>query len=490
LPIALGFRAVHTASGPYFKPRIDEINERLAAIDHPRKLSLEHFYAVRMYTGPCVTKYHAVLRAGRQSSCDAFSRLFLDSKCRGNTYPTTLLHICAGINILAQLSSAQPCYRAPATGALPRDFWKAVPSRASFDDGLLYHDGAACGLRGGVECLFMRATSSKAEAMRHAAASGSTSLLEIQPGMTARGAELSWLSQLELPSEEEDGITLTFSPLTALDVHHIRIEGAFSVLELRPSTSASATHVHADGFGALTTESLEPRREPRPEPRPEHERGKRGLTAQAATTIQRLTRGNSERTLFIEKKGAAEAEMARVRTVGVVIDGKRVQPWSAETARMAMSERDGKLGGGGRAGRVPMELSLWPKGVVEKLLIERVTYADEIKALAKRVGKHNVKASNVASASGEGGKVDGKEEGGQPPRSLVGRTRMQSLVGRDLLEDIEEVILRKQQARKRWGTLKQRRNLLLAMSLKATARLKEAKEAYRLRSVCLLANFP
>jgi len=161
LPIALGFRAVHTASGPYFKPRIeqrgshftlhishlilytppshtfhtsyftirisrltphishltphtshltphtsnlkphtahltphtsyltphtshltphtstftgiDEINERLAAIDHPRKLSLEHFYAVRMYTGPCVTKYHAVLRAGRQSSCDAFS---------------------------------------------------------------------------------------------------------------------------------------------------------------------------------------------------------------------------------------------------------------------------------------------------------------------------------------------------------------------------------------------------------------------------------
>lgn len=252
----------------------------------------------------------------------------------------------------------------------------------------------------------------------------------------------------------------------------------------------SATHVHLGGFGALTAESHEPRLEPRPaEPRPEHERDKRGLTAQAATTIQRLTRGNSERTLFIEKKGAAEAEMSKVRAVGVVIDGKRVQPWSAESARMAMSERDGKLGGGGK-GRVPMELSLWPKGIVEKLLIERATYADEIKALAKRVGKHNVKASNIVSASGEGGKVDGKEEGGPPPRSLVGRTRMQSLVGRDLLEDIEEVILQKQQARKRWGTMKQRRNVLLAMSLKATARLKGAKEAYRLRSVCLLANFP
>lgn len=365
-----------------------------------------------------------------------------------------------------------------------------VPSKGSFDDGLLYHDGVACGLRGGVECLFMAATSSKAEAMRHAAALGSTSLLEIQPGMTARGAELSWLAQLELPDEEDGGITLTFSPLTALDVHHIRIEGAFSVLELRPSTSMSATHVHLGGFGALTAESHEPRLEPRPaEPRPEHERDKRGLTAQAATTIQRLTRGNSERTLFIEKKGAAEAEMSKVRAVGVVIDGKRVQPWSAESARMAMSERDGKLGGGGK-GRVPMELSLWPKGIVEKLLIERATYADEIKALAKRVGKHNVKASNIVSASGEGGKVNGKEEGGPPPRSLVGRTRMQSLVGRDLLEDIEEVILQKQQARKRWGTMKQRRNVLLAMSLKATARLKGAKEAYRLRSVCLLANFP
>ena len=35
-------------------------------------------------------------------------------------------------------------------------------------------------------------------------------------------------------------------------------------------------------------------------------------------------------------------------------------------------------------------------------------------------------------------------------------------------EDIEEVILRKQQAQERWATVKQRRNLVLAMKLKAT----------------------
>ena len=64
--------------------------------------------------------------------------------------------------------------------------------------------------------------------------------------MTARGAELSWLAQLELPDEEDGGITLTFSPLTALDVHHIRIEGAFSVLGRASQGPVHVlTHVHA-----------------------------------------------------------------------------------------------------------------------------------------------------------------------------------------------------------------------------------------------------
>ena len=52
----------------------------------------------------------------------------------------------------------------------------------------------------------------------------------------------------------------------------------------------------------------------------------------------------------------------------VALNGKRVQPWSEESAELAMQELGGKHGDNG--------MVIWPKGTVEKLLMERTKYAD------------------------------------------------------------------------------------------------------------------
>ena len=51
----LGFRFVAAPDSPYFKPRIEEMNRKLAALS-AEGLTLEGFCALRMYTGPCYYK--------------------------------------------------------------------------------------------------------------------------------------------------------------------------------------------------------------------------------------------------------------------------------------------------------------------------------------------------------------------------------------------------------------------------------------------------
>ena len=52
------------------------------------------------------------------------------------------------------------------------------------------------------------------------------------------------------------------------------------------------------------------------------------------------------------------------------VNGKRVQAWSEQSARLAMMELNGRMGDRG--------MVIWPKGTVEKLLLERNKYSDII----------------------------------------------------------------------------------------------------------------
>ena len=61
-PIELGFRHVNAPTSPFFTSRIKDVNERLAAAGDSEKISLEHFCALRMYTGPMYMKYNFILR--------------------------------------------------------------------------------------------------------------------------------------------------------------------------------------------------------------------------------------------------------------------------------------------------------------------------------------------------------------------------------------------------------------------------------------------
>ena len=54
-PLDLGFRLVNKPTDPFFAKRIAEVNERLEGAGDPEALTLEHFCALRMYTGPMCT---------------------------------------------------------------------------------------------------------------------------------------------------------------------------------------------------------------------------------------------------------------------------------------------------------------------------------------------------------------------------------------------------------------------------------------------------
>ena len=66
-----------------------------------------------------------------------------------------------------------------------------------------------------------------------------------------------------------------------------------------------------------------------------------------------------------ELQALIEAENDTLR-----VNGRRVQAWSEESARLAMAELNGRIGERG--------MVIWPKGTVEKLLIERSKYSDVI----------------------------------------------------------------------------------------------------------------
>ena len=216
-PVDLGFRHVNSPNGEHFAPKIAEVNHKLSKIGDKEKLKLEHFCALRMYTGPIYIKYNFILRGAWSFYSNAFIDNYIKTSCRGNKYPTTMLYMCLGIQKLSRITKAQKVYRAPG-GILPKAFFKLE----------------ADGFRGGIELGLMSTTTNREEAMKYAAYSGAPVLFEVQQGMVARGADISWLSQF--PAEAE----VLFGPLTVCEVYRVRAEGAFQIIELRPSTSGAA----------------------------------------------------------------------------------------------------------------------------------------------------------------------------------------------------------------------------------------------------------
>ena len=215
-PLELGFRHINSPTGEHFTPKIAAVNEQLRRAGDVQPLTLEHFCALRMYTGPIYIKYNFILRGGHKSLSNKFINEYVRVNCKNNTYPTTMLYLCLGITKLSRITKAQKVYRAPG-GRLPKEFFEET-----------------AGARGGIELGFMSTTVDKHEAMKYAAYSGCALIFEVQQGMVSKGADIAWLSQF--PAEAE----VLFAPMTVCEVHQIRCEGAFQVVELRPSTSSMA----------------------------------------------------------------------------------------------------------------------------------------------------------------------------------------------------------------------------------------------------------
>lgn len=207
-------RKLHPPS--HFRPTWDGFNAKLTAIGES-ELQMNGFVCLRLYTGPMYFKYNNVLRGVSVPGCKAPLEHMFMKLCMGNKYCNTLHCIAASINKLSRVSQARTVYRAPG-GILPKTFWD--------------YDGA--GIKGGVEMGFMSTSTSMHAAMEYAKYSGVKLIFEIQQGMVARGADVSWLSMY--PKEDE----VLFAPLTACEVQKTRIQGSVLIVELRPGAAPAS----------------------------------------------------------------------------------------------------------------------------------------------------------------------------------------------------------------------------------------------------------
>lgn len=213
----LGPGHARVLKGPdHFKPGWDLMNARLAEMQEP-PLQRHGFVALRLYTGPMFYKYNNVLRGVSVGGVKGPLEWLWMKLCNGNRYTNTLHAITASINKCSRVTKCSLVYRAPG-GILPKSFW----------------DADASGVKGGVELGLMSTSTSKHAAMEYAKRSPVKLLFEIQQGMCARGADVSWLSMY--PSEDE----VLFAPCCACEVHNTRVEGSVVIVELRPAVAAPA----------------------------------------------------------------------------------------------------------------------------------------------------------------------------------------------------------------------------------------------------------
>ena len=154
-----------------------------------------------------------------------------------------LLKVSVGENEDAYFRNEGPprhgrLFRGMSRGNLPPSFWKAN----------------AFNVRGGTEFAFMSSTPNEEVAKHYALGSTNSMCFEIQQGMIARGADISWLSQY--PHEEE----VLWPPFTALEVVSERVDGGVLFIGLDPSLpcgkehSPQASDLHAPGLPAAAAE--------------------------------------------------------------------------------------------------------------------------------------------------------------------------------------------------------------------------------------------
>ena len=146
-------------------------------------LTVEEFFATRLYTGPMYMKYNGTLR-GILPDSPPFFQIAFQRLCQGNNYAATIHTINAALVKLSTLQKVQKVYRGLA-GKLPKPF--------------RVEDKFAA--RGGVELGFMSTTTNKKVAAEYAAAAPGSLLIELEQGLLDRGAEVAWLS--EYPGEAE-----------------------------------------------------------------------------------------------------------------------------------------------------------------------------------------------------------------------------------------------------------------------------------------------
>ena len=103
----------------------------------------------------------------------------------------------------------------------------------------------------------------------------------------------------------------------------------------------------------------------------------------AATCVQRFGRAMQARKIRKQLQEEMDEEISGIMSSGISIGGRRVEPWSEESAKMALREYGGKISDTG--------MTVWPKGTVERLLMERTKYMDAYK-------KERVKAMRKARA--------------------------------------------------------------------------------------------
>ena len=202
-----------------FDASLADVNSILRSLKVP-PLRPEEVIGCRLYTGPMFEKYNVTLR--RRCGQKFFMDKYQD-RCKGNLYSTTIWVINSAIIKLSKQTVVNRVYRGVSGFELPT----ALKKRDMYN------------VMGGVEFAFLSTTTDRKVAMNYAGVNrGGTEdkkkfgiVIEIQPGLVDRGADLSWLSQYPFEAE------ILFAPLTALEVLDRRIEENVMVLEVRPTVN-------------------------------------------------------------------------------------------------------------------------------------------------------------------------------------------------------------------------------------------------------------
>jgi len=110
-----------------------------------------------------------------------------------------------------------------------------------------------------------------------------------------------------------------------------------------------------------------------------------------AKRLQAWWRGFQQRRLTDKMRAVLQAKLMEMQSKSVQIGSRRVQPWSQESAELALKELGGKVGSNG--------MILWPKGTVEKLLMERTKYKDVVAQNKKAAAEAKKAAARAAETA-------------------------------------------------------------------------------------------